>query len=45
MTKALVLIDLQNDYFPNGSMELVNAISAVKTAAQLLNPGVRQLIL
>ncbi|MCL2524004.1 MAG: cysteine hydrolase, partial [Betaproteobacteria bacterium] len=25
MTTALLLIDLQNDYFPGGSMELVGA--------------------
>ena len=36
MTKALVLIDLQNDYFPGGSMELVGADAAVERAALLL---------
>jgi nicotinamidase-related amidase len=36
MTTALVLIDLQNDYFPGGSMELVGAESAVAQAASLL---------
>ncbi|WHZ11315.1 MAG: Isochorismatase [Burkholderiaceae bacterium] len=36
MSKALVLIDLQNDYFPGGSMELVGAYAAVRQAAVLL---------
>lgn len=36
MSKALVLIDLQNDYFPGGRMELVGADTAVKKAAELL---------
>ena len=36
MTKALVLIDLQNDYFPGGRMELHGADAAVATAAGLL---------
>ncbi len=35
-TTALVLIDLQNDYFPGGAMELVNAEAAVSQAARLL---------
>jgi len=33
---ALVLIDLQNDYFPGGTMELVGADAAVAQAALLL---------
>lgn len=33
---ALVLIDLQNDYFPGGTMELVGADAAVARAASLL---------
>lgn len=37
MSQALILIDLQNDYFPGGSMELVDAGSAVMGAARLLN--------
>jgi nicotinamidase-related amidase len=37
MSKALVLIDLQNDYFPGGSMELVGAAEAVGRAAGLLD--------
>ena len=36
MTTALVLIDLQNDYFPGGTMELVGAEAAVARAAALL---------
>lgn len=36
MTQALVLIDLQNDYFPGGAMELVGADAAVARAASLL---------
>ena len=36
MTQALVLIDLQNDYFPGGTMELVGAEPAVERAAALL---------
>jgi nicotinamidase-related amidase len=37
MTQALVLIDLQNDYFPGGTMELVGADRAVDSAAALLD--------
>lgn len=36
MTTALILIDLQNDYFPGGTMELVGAEAAVAQAARLL---------
>ena len=36
MTEALVLIDLQNDYFAGGTMELVDADRAVEQAALLL---------
>jgi len=36
MTEALVLIDLQNDYFPGGTMELDDADGAVEQAALLL---------
>ena len=36
MTLSLVLIDLQNDYFPRGAMELVGAEEAVKQAQALL---------
>lgn len=36
MSAALVLIDLQNDYFPGGAMELVGAEAAVAQAAKLV---------
>ena len=36
MPTALVLVDLQNDYFPGGTMELAGADSAVAQAAVLL---------
>jgi nicotinamidase-related amidase len=36
MSTALVLIDLQNDYFPGGAMELVGADHAVANSALLL---------
>jgi nicotinamidase-related amidase len=35
VSTALVLIDLQNDYFPGGTMELVGAEAAVAPAAAL----------
>lgn len=36
MTSALLLIDIQNDYFPGGSMEVVGANAAATQAAKLL---------
>jgi nicotinamidase-related amidase len=36
MNTALVLVDLQNDYFPGGAMELVGAEDAVAQARVLL---------
>jgi len=36
MTQALLLIDLQNDYFPGGSMELVGSPEAGLQAGRLL---------
>jgi len=36
MTQALLLIDLQNDYFPGGPMELVGMEEAASHAGQLL---------
>src|SRR4029078_3591085 len=36
MTTALVLIDLQNDYFPGGTMELAGSEEAVTHARTLL---------
>ncbi len=35
MTKALVIIDIQNDYFPGGAMELVGSIEAAEVAAKI----------
>lgn len=28
MSTALIIVDIQNDYFPNGNMELVNRQSS-----------------
>jgi nicotinamidase-related amidase len=36
MPQALILIDLQNDYFPGGAMELAGSSTAVEKAAGLL---------
>lgn len=36
MSNALLLIDLQNDYFPGGAWELAGSLAAVAKAAQLL---------
>jgi nicotinamidase-related amidase len=36
MATALVLIDIQNDYFPGGAMELVGSEAAAQNAALLL---------
>jgi len=36
MSTALVLVDIQNDYFPGGSMELVGMEAAADRAARLL---------
>lgn len=37
MGMALVLIDIQNDYFPGGHMELADSMDAAAAAARLLN--------
>jgi len=37
MSTALMLIDLQNDYFPHGKMELHESEKAVQNASRLLN--------
>ncbi|MGN6165260.1 MAG: cysteine hydrolase family protein [Flavisolibacter sp.] len=37
MKKALLLIDIQNDYFPQGKNELVNSVLASEKAKALLN--------
>lgn len=34
---ALILVDIQNDYFPGGAMELVGSVSAGKNAGLLLS--------
>lgn len=36
MSTALLLIDIQNDYFPGGKMELCGCIQAASAAARLL---------
>lgn len=36
MTQALLLVDIQNDYFPNGAMELVGSPEAGARAGALL---------
>ncbi|MGV3503582.1 MAG: cysteine hydrolase family protein [Adhaeribacter sp.] len=36
MSKALIVIDIQNDYFENGAMELVGALQASEKAKQVL---------
>jgi nicotinamidase-related amidase len=36
MTQALLLVDIQNDYFPGGAMELVSATEAGARAGALL---------
>ena len=37
MSGALVIIDIQNDYFPGGNMEVINSESAASNAALLLD--------
>ncbi|MES2240158.1 MAG: cysteine hydrolase family protein [Bacteroidota bacterium] len=36
MSKALIIIDIQNDYFENGAMELVGSLKASEKAKQVL---------
>ena len=36
MSQALLLIDLQNDYFPGGALELAGSLQAVEQASRLL---------
>jgi len=36
MTRALLIVDIQNDYFPGGKMELVGSEFASRRAGQLL---------
>jgi nicotinamidase-related amidase len=37
MNTALLIIDIQNDYFPGGAMELVGSDAAAECAAQVLD--------
>ena len=37
MSKALIVVDIQNDYFENGAMELVGALRASENAKQMLS--------
>ena len=37
MSTALIIVDIQNDYFPNGKMELSNPDRAAANAAKVLN--------
>lgn len=37
MKKALIIVDIQNDYFEGGKYELVNALDAAKHAQQVLD--------
>lgn len=37
MNTALLLIDIQNDYFPSGKMELEGAVNAAEKGARLLS--------
>ena len=34
MTRALILVDIQNDYFPDGRMALVDMAAAADNAAK-----------
>lgn len=36
MSTALIIIDVQNDYFPNGKMELSNPVKAAANAGKVL---------
>ena len=35
MTKALLVVDIQNDYFPGGAMELVGSVEAAEVARSI----------
>jgi nicotinamidase-related amidase len=37
MSTALIIVDIQNDYFPNGKMELSNPEKAAANAAKILD--------
>ncbi len=36
MQRALLVVDIQNDYFPGGAMELAGSVEAAREAARLL---------
>ncbi|WP_227938810.1 cysteine hydrolase family protein [Alkalihalobacillus deserti] len=36
MSTALIIIDIQNDYFPNGKMELSNPVKVANNAGEIL---------
>lgn len=36
MNRALLIVDMQNDYFPGGKMELVGIQAAAENVGQLL---------
>ncbi|WP_091585011.1 cysteine hydrolase family protein [Alteribacillus bidgolensis] len=36
MSTALIIVDIQNDYFPNGKMELSNPVKAADNAGEIL---------
>jgi len=36
MTQALIIVDIQNDYFPGGAMELVGSVEASRVASEVL---------
>jgi nicotinamidase-related amidase len=42
MSRALILIDIQNDYFPGGRMELAGSLQAAAAAARVLEECRRQ---
>ena len=42
MTAALVLIDIQNDYFPDGRYPLVGIEAAAENAARLLAAAIQE---
>jgi nicotinamidase-related amidase len=37
MKQALILVDIQNDYFPDGKFELANPVAAVKNIRKVLD--------
>jgi hypothetical protein len=39
VSQALLIIDIQNDYFPGGAMELSGSLAAGRKAEELLGKG------